>query len=100
MPVEALSTNITTHTSCVLTVNFNPNYIFQTQRGRTTSRIGLTPFVITKLFVRIRAGVNKLEVGSFFYITTENRIPRLSLLVVKAVVHIKEYELTAYQIFL
>jgi hypothetical protein len=27
-----------TYTSCVLTVNFNPNYIFQTQRGWTTSR--------------------------------------------------------------
>jgi hypothetical protein len=33
MLVEALSTNMTTYTSYVLTVNFNPNYIFSNTTG-------------------------------------------------------------------
>jgi hypothetical protein len=46
----------------------------------------MTPFITTKLCVRVCAGVNSLEVGSFFYITIDNRIPRLSSLVVKTIV--------------
>ena len=51
--------------------------------------MGLKPFIITKLCVLKRAGLNTLAVGSFFYITTDNRIPRLSSPVVKYIVNIK-----------